>query len=101
MDAIVQLRAKYIAWPNQLEALRISNSFYAKSGIPDVIGCIDGCHIPIAKPSANSDSYINRKGFYSMVLQGVCDDKRRFIDVSCGMTRSTVMYNKHNYLSCF
>lgn len=64
--------------------LKTSNSFYAKSGFPDVIECIDGSHILIAKPSKNADLYyINRKKFYSMVLQGVCDDKRRCIYVVC------------------
>lgn len=84
-QSIVNLRGNYISWPNQQEATRISNTFKAKNGFPDIIGCIDGSHIPICKPSQNAESYFNRKGYYSMNVQAVCDDKRRFTNVSCGM----------------
>ena len=40
-------------------------------GLPDVIGAIDGCHIPIKAPRENDSEYINRKGFHSLQLQAV------------------------------
>jgi hypothetical protein len=40
-------------------------------GLPDVIGAIDGCHIPIKTPRENDSEYINRKGFHSLQLQAV------------------------------
>lgn len=40
------------------------------------------------KPKDHSNSYINRKGFPSVVLQGVCDNKKLFTDVFCGLPGS-------------
>lgn len=49
-----------------------------------VIGCIDGSHIRITAPKQNSNSYVNRKGFHSLLLQGVCDHRMLFTDVYIG-----------------
>ena len=35
------------------------------------IGAIDGSHIPIKAPVESSASYVNRKGFHSILLQGI------------------------------
>lgn len=45
------------------------------------IGCLDGSHIEILKPKESSSSYFNRKKFPSVVLQGICDARSRYIDV--------------------
>lgn len=50
-----------------------------------MIGVIDGCHIPIMQPYNNPTNYYNRKAFHSVILQAVCDNKRRFIDVHIGV----------------
>lgn len=49
-----------------------------------VIGCIDGCHIRIVTPKENGNSYVNRKDFHSLLLQGVCDDRLLFTDIYTG-----------------
>ena len=49
-----------------------------------VIGAIDGCHIPIVGQEFCNESYVNRKGFTSIILQAVCDHKKRFIDCYVG-----------------
>jgi hypothetical protein len=54
-----------------------------------VIGAIDGSHIPIKVPSENRHVYINRKGFYSVVLQAVCNHKLVFTDCFVGWPGST------------
>uniref|UniRef100_A0A1A8ADX0 DDE Tnp4 domain-containing protein n=1 Tax=Nothobranchius furzeri TaxID=105023 RepID=A0A1A8ADX0_NOTFU len=46
-------------------------------------GCVDGSHIPCLPPSDGYRDFINRKGWPSYVLQGVCDDKYCFWSVSC------------------
>ncbi|XP_066598850.1 putative nuclease HARBI1 [Prorops nasuta] len=48
------------------------------------MGAIDGCHVQISAPIDHANSYINRKGFQSIVLQGICDPNRKFIDVFTG-----------------
>jgi hypothetical protein len=54
-----------------------------KSGFPQIIGAIDGCHVAINRPKEDGNSYFNRKKFYSVVLQAVCKADRSFIDIDC------------------
>ncbi|XP_046391887.1 putative nuclease HARBI1 [Ischnura elegans] len=76
----------YIKWPTEAKALESVNVFQLRSrGIPGVVGAIDGCHIPIQQPAGNPIDFYNRKGFHSIILQGVCDDGMRFIDIAVGM----------------
>ncbi|XP_071388109.1 putative nuclease HARBI1 [Centroberyx affinis] len=52
-------------------------------------GAIDGCHIRILPPAEpQKKCYINRKLFPSVVLQGVCDSKGKFLDTYIGNTGS-------------
>lgn len=68
----------YIKWPE--EGNRGAESM-GKYGINYAIGAVDGCHIPITKPILHGYDYFNRKKFYSMVLQGICNGNLLFIDV--------------------
>lgn len=55
------------------------------AGFPNVIGCIDGSYMSIRKPAKKiRATYINRHDMLSMTLQGVCDAKKRFLDVCVG-----------------
>lgn len=45
---------------------------------------LDGSHIPIVAPKQNHVSYINRKGFHSVILQGTCNEKKEFIHCYSG-----------------
>jgi hypothetical protein len=38
-------------------------------------GAIDGTHIPIIAPSESHGDYLNRKDYYSLIMQGVCGNK--------------------------
>lgn len=49
-----------------------------------MLGAIDGCHIKIRKIGESNLDYINRKSESSILLQGVCNNKRKFIDIHCG-----------------
>jgi len=49
------------------------------SGFPGVVGAIDGSHIPIKAPTKYPADYFNRKHFYSIVLQAVCDHDGKFL----------------------
>ncbi|KAK0141461.1 putative nuclease HARBI1 [Merluccius polli] len=43
------------------------------TGLPNVLGCIDGTHVPITAPSENEGDYVNRKSFHSINVQIICD----------------------------
>ena len=45
-------------------------AFGVMGGLPQCVGAIDGCHIPILAPKENHCDYYNRKSFHSIVLQG-------------------------------
>ena len=82
---IVQtLLHKYIQFPRGNQLDEDIEGFLTKWGVPQCVGAIDGCHIPIASPAMNRTDYYNRKGWYSMILQGVVDHSYRFIDINIG-----------------
>ena len=62
----------------------VKQSFQNMADFPGVVGCIDGTHIPIITPMEDGHRYINRKGFPSIILLAVCDDKMRFTWVNFG-----------------
>ena len=47
-------------------------------------GSIDGCHFPVRPPASNHTDYYNRKGWYSVLLQGVVDQNYLFTDICIG-----------------
>ncbi|XP_018364042.1 PREDICTED: putative nuclease HARBI1 isoform X1 [Trachymyrmex cornetzi] len=79
---------RYIKWPEPHEMVFIEREFRQLHGFPGVIGAIDGSHITISAPTENPDNYINRKGYHSILLQGICDHTLKFIDVFTGMCGS-------------
>nr|XP_012224230.1 PREDICTED: putative nuclease HARBI1 [Linepithema humile] len=79
---------RYIKWPELREMATFEKEFRQLHGFPGVIGAIDGSHIAISAPIENPENYINRKGYHSIILQGICDYKLKFIDVFTGMCGS-------------
>ncbi|KAJ8966433.1 hypothetical protein NQ314_003531, partial [Rhamnusium bicolor] len=75
-----------IKWPNDLEKVEVETHFRNKN-FPGVIGIIDDTHIRIDKPAEDPDSYLNRKYFYSIQAQVVCDIKKEefVISLSCAV----------------
>ncbi|KAJ8930649.1 hypothetical protein NQ314_016564 [Rhamnusium bicolor] len=73
-----------ITWPSERQAINNINAFRRKANFPGIVGAIDGSHIPIKAPINAQNSYINRKGFHSVLLQGVCDHNLKFIDCYTG-----------------
>uniref|UniRef100_A0A8C0HBY2 DDE Tnp4 domain-containing protein n=1 Tax=Chelonoidis abingdonii TaxID=106734 RepID=A0A8C0HBY2_CHEAB len=57
---------------------------FAAMGFPNCGGAIDGTHIPILAPEHQGTQYVNRKGYFSMVLQALVDHKGRFTHIHVG-----------------
>nr|XP_012218100.1 PREDICTED: putative nuclease HARBI1 [Linepithema humile] len=70
---------RYIRFPQTLEEIiMIKQGFFAKHGIPGIIGCIDCTHVKIVPPSFRQLGYppnffLNRKNFYSLNCQLMLD----------------------------
>ena len=53
--------------------VHVIDGFDNSWGFPNCAGAVDGTHIPIIAPDAAHGDYVNRKGWYSFILQAVCD----------------------------
>lgn len=82
-DIILEVNRCYhiISWRDNVA---LEQEFYRKTRFPGCVGAIDGSHIPIIAPMNSPNSYINRKGFHSMLLQAVCDSNYLFMDCYTG-----------------
>lgn len=87
--ALQRLLRNYIHLPTQEEAARTKQDFYLKSGIPGIVGCIDGTHIRIQAPSEHEYLYLNRKGYHSLNVQLVCNSDMTIIDLVARWPGST------------
>ena len=63
----------------QLNAVR--QGFHRTFQFPGISGLIDGTHVRIVAPSINEDVYVKRKGFHSVNVQVVCNDRNEFTNV--------------------
>ena len=57
---------------------------FEKLGFPHCARAIDGSHIPIITPKDIPEDYFNRKGWYSVLLQGLVDGCRCLTDLCVG-----------------
>lgn len=66
---------EYINFPSSLsEVTNTQRKFYEIAHFPKVIGAIDCTHIRIINPGGNqAQRYINRKKYYSLNVQVICD----------------------------
>lgn len=83
-SAIAELKNEYICWPTLEEHHANANAVQESHRFPGVIGCLDGCHIPIRAPINNPVDFYNRKKFHSVILQAVCNKNLQFINVFIG-----------------
>ena len=58
-----------IQWPDFRNQQEIAREFQLRSGLPDIIGAVDGTHIRLAAAPGGDEDYINRKSFPAMQLQ--------------------------------
>ena len=98
-----RLLHKFIVWPNHYEQQRISGAVADMSGVQNCIGFIDGTHIALSFIPNGDKDYINRKGFPSIQMQVVVDDRMKIIDTYVGwpgcvhdarVYRNSPLYNR-------
>ncbi|XP_062531763.1 putative nuclease HARBI1 isoform X3 [Bombyx mori] len=76
-NAIAQLYSKYIYMHSDTE-----QDFYAVSRFPRVLGALDGTHIRIQSPCSQiGEEFRNRKGYFSLNVQAVCNADLLFMNV--------------------
>ena len=83
-----KLLRKFINWPSPSSMKRYAQEFQDLHQIPYVVGAVDGSHIPIVAPRLHAPDYYNRKGFHSVLLQGVVSAKCLFWDFDIGWAGS-------------
>lgn len=68
----------------ELEKQVVQTDFYDVSYFPRVIGAIDCTHIKIQSPGGdNAEIFRNRKGYFSLNCQVVCNAKLKIMDLVC------------------
>ncbi|XP_024886102.1 putative nuclease HARBI1 [Temnothorax curvispinosus] len=83
-DYIMLLAPNIIKYPTLVEKEETETFYRERKGFPGIIGAIDGSHIRIDKPLEDPDSYVNRKQYFSLHVQGTVDHKMKFMDVFIG-----------------
>ena len=104
VDAINQCPDLQIAFPTDHQAqILIAEGFKKKSRVDfeTCVGCIDGMLVWINKPNQQSTIetgvgpkkfFCGRKKKFGITLQGICDPKRRFLDIALGHPGSTTSH---------
>ncbi|XP_039537910.1 protein ANTAGONIST OF LIKE HETEROCHROMATIN PROTEIN 1-like [Pimephales promelas] len=91
----------YIKLPKGDDLKEVCEGFRQRWGFPQCGGAIDGSHIPIIAPEDNHAEYFNRKGWHSVLLQGVMDHRFCFTNIYAGWPGSVhdarVLRNFHVY----
>lgn len=90
LKALLDLECNRITWPRGARLATVIQGFEhgrTESGnhkLPNVIGAMDGTHIPIHPPSKNGSRFVNRKNFHSINLLGIVDHQGRFTFIHVG-----------------
>ncbi|XP_022822954.1 putative nuclease HARBI1 isoform X2 [Spodoptera litura] len=90
---------KWIRFPqNRQERDAIKRRFYERFNIPSVIGCIDGTHVAIIRPSENEERFFNRKHFHSRNVMIISDADLMILSVDAsygGASHDSFVWNQH------
>ena len=78
------LLPKYVNIPQGNRLKEVVDGFELCWGFPQAAGAIDGSHIPIVRPQESASDYYNRKGYYSVIMQGLVDFRGLFMDIYVG-----------------
>lgn len=78
-----QMVSDWIKWPIGNDLIRHSSYFGEKYHLANILGVVDGTHIPIMSPSKDPFelAYVNRKHYHSLNVQIVCGANYEIIHV--------------------
>lgn len=83
---VISFARDYIKFPTAVPEVNASKLKFASlsrtHGFPNILGVIDGTHVPIIAPFEDEDSYVNRKHFHSVNCQVVVNADQKFLDVN-------------------
>uniref|UniRef100_A0A8W8L739 DDE Tnp4 domain-containing protein n=1 Tax=Magallana gigas TaxID=29159 RepID=A0A8W8L739_MAGGI len=84
---------------------QVKRGFMDIGRIPEVVGAIDCTHIPIQSPRGrNTEIYRNRKGFFSINVQAICDHECNFTNIVArcpGSTHESRIFENSNICARF
>jgi len=81
--AIAGQRSNYVKFPrSEEERMQTMREFYSIAQFPGVLGSIDCTHVPITSPGGDTaELYRNRKGYFSINVQTVCNARLMITDI--------------------
>ena len=75
----------YITVPSGAALTEVIEGFKELAiGFPQCAGAVDGTHIPIISPKEYPADYYNRKGWHSIIMQGLVDHRGHFMNINIG-----------------
>jgi len=95
---IATLRLQFIKFPDiENNIKKLKQDFYNIAKFPMVIGAMDCTHIKIKSPGGdNAEAYRNRKGFFSINVQTICDANLKIQDIVArwpGSSHDSTIFN--------
>ena len=79
---IRRLSSRYIKFPrNPLAQNATKAAFHEIAAFPHILGVIDGSLIPIKPPSEAENTFVCRKGYHALNIQGIVDSSLKFINI--------------------
>lgn len=97
IKCIASLKPRYIKMPDNDTLTSTKQRFFAIRGLPRVLGAIDCTHIKIQSPGGhNAELFRNRKGYFSINVQIVCDARLNIMNIIArwpGSTHDSTIFN--------
>lgn len=84
IEALRELAPTYITWPDAAERNVIKAAFERATGVPGVIGCVDGTFVTITAPLEDDAPFVNRHHQHSINVQSVVDQNLLVRDLHVG-----------------
>ena len=80
--ALARVAQDYIFLPStQADVQRMQGLFFDNTGMPGIVGIIDGTQIQIQAPAVDEDVFVNRNNYHSLNVQVVTNFKDQLINI--------------------